>query len=329
MNREAFERQYQADWQRLGELLDHLEKVKKSDRRPLGGRGGILSDDFPELYRRVCLHLALVRSRLYGTDLEQRLNSLVLRGHHQLYRRSGPTWAQVADFFVAGFPRLVRREARLVVVSFALLFGPLLAMIAVVARQPELVYSVIEPEAAAEYQTMYDPAASKERESQTDFYMFGFYVYHNVSIAFQTFAGGMLFAVGSIVYLVLNGVMIGTVAGHMVNVGNSATFFPFVVGHGSLELVAIVLAGASGLKLGLALAAPGRRGRRAALVAAGRQSIRMVYGIFGMLVLAAFVEAFWSSSTVFPSAVKYVAGAAGWAAVAAYFTLAGRDGRAA
>ncbi|HEX9734872.1 MAG TPA: stage II sporulation protein M [Thermoanaerobaculia bacterium] len=319
MNREAFERQYQDDWKRLGELLDHLERVKKSD--VCGG--------FPELYRRVCHQLALVRSRLYGTDLEQHLNGLVLRGHHQLYRRSGPTWTQVADFFVAGFPRLVRREARLVGVAVALLFGPLLAMVAAVAARPELAYSVIDPATAAEYQSMYDPADSMERGSQTDFYMFGFYVYNNVSIAFQTFAGGILFAVGSIVYLVINGVVIGTVAGHMVNVGNGDAFFPFVVGHGSFELVAIALAGASGLKLGLALAAPGRRSRRAALVAAGRESIRMVYGIFGMLVLAAFVEAFWSSSTVFPSTVKYVAGGAGWVAVAAYFTLAGRDGRAA
>lgn len=319
MNREAFERQYQDDWKRLGGLLDHLEKVKRSD----------VCGDFPEIYRRVCHQLALVRSRLYGTDLEQRLNSLVLRGHHQLYRRSGPRWSQVADFFVAGFPRLVRREARLVAVSFALLFGPLLAMMAVVAVQPELVYSVIDPETAAEYQAMYDPTASRERGSQSDFFMFGFYIYNNVSIAFQTFAGGILFAVGSIAYLIINGVAIGTVAGHMVNVGNGDTFFPFVVGHGSFELVAIALAGASGLKLGLAIAAPGRRGRRASLVAAGRESIRMVYGIFGMLVLAAFVEAFWSSSTIFPSAVKYIAGAAGWAAVAAYFAFAGRDGRAA
>lgn len=319
MNRETFERQYQDDWRRLGELLEHLEKVKTSS----------VSDDFPELYRRVCHQLALVRSRLYGTDLEQRLNGLVLRGHHQLYRRSGPTWSQVAEFFVAGFPRLVRREARLVAAACALFFVPLAGMTAVVVLRPELAYSVVDPETAAEYQTMYDPAESRERGAETDFYMFGYYVYNNVSIAFQTFAAGILFAVGSIFYLVLNGVVLGTVAGHMVNVGNGATFFPFVVGHASFELVAIALAGASGLKLGLALVAPGRRGRRTALVAAGRESIRLVYGIFGMLLLAAFVEAFWSSATVFPSAVKYVAGAAGWAAVIAYFVFAGRDRRAA
>ena len=325
MNRESFERQYRGDWQRLQDALALLEARGRKMQWSEIERTEAVSEDFPELYRRVCHHLALVRSRLYGTDLEQRLNALVLRGHHQLYRRAGPTWSEVSGFVVAGFPRLVRRNARLFWLAFVLFFGPLFGMAAAVALYPELVYSVIDPEVAAEYQEMYDPASSRERSAGTDFMMFGFYIYNNVSIAFQTFAGGILFAVGSIAFLVYNGVAIGTVAGHMANLGYGETFFPFVIGHGSFELIAIVLAGMSGLKLGLALLSPGRRSRRAALVAAGRDSVRLVYGIFGLLVLAAFVEAFWSSATLFPPEVKYVAGTAGWLAVAAYLTLGGRD----
>ncbi len=318
MNRESFERQYQGDWQRLEDLLDLLDK----------GDEGVACEDFPELYRRVCHHLSLVRSRLYGTDLEQRLNALVLRGHHQLYRRAGPSWSQARDFILADFPRLVRREARLAWLALALFFGPLLAMSTAVTLHPDLVYAVLDPETAESYQSMYDPSSEVERQAQTDFLMFGYYVYNNVSIAFQTFASGILFAVGSIFFLVYNGVAIGTVAGLIANAGFGEKFFPFVIGHGSFELIAIALAGAAGLKLGLALLAPGRRGRWAALVDAARQSVRMVYGIFGMLVVAAFVEAFWSSSDWIPAVVKYAVGTAGWVGVAAYFLLAGR-GRAA
>lgn len=314
MNRETFERQYRDDWQRLEIALGQLES---------GGRGDVA--DFPELYRRVCHHLSLARSRLYGTDLEQQLNDLVLRGHQQLYRRAGPSWKQMADFLAAGFPRLVRREARLFWLSFALFYGPLAGMATAVIVDPELAYSVLDPETAAEYREMYDPAASRERPAQTDVLMFGYYVYNNVSIAFRTFAGGILFAVGSIFFLVTNGVVIGTVAGHMVRSGFGGEFFPFVVGHGAFELTAVVLAGAAGLKLGLALLDPGRLPRRQALLGAGRESIRMVYGIFALLVLAAFVEAFWSSSKVVPAEVKYVVGTVCWAAVAGYLLFAGRD----
>lgn len=315
MNREAFEHQYRGDWRRFEVALEKLEK----------GRKGRDDADFPELYRRVCHCLALARSRLYGTDLEQELNDLVLRGHQQLYRRAGFSWRQAADFVVAGFPRLVRREARLVGLACLLFYGPFAAMAAGVVAYPELVYSVIDPEAAAGFQEMYDPAASRDRESQTDFMMFGFYIYNNVSIAFRTFASGILFGVGSIVFLVFNGLVIGTVFGHMVNAGTGDVFFPFVVGHGAFELTAIVLSGAAGLKLGLAVLDPGRLTRRQALLEAGREGVRMVYGIFGLLVLAAFVEAFWSSSTLVPAAVKYAVGAACWVAVTLYLLFAGRD----
>ena len=43
-----------------------------------------------------------------------------------------------------------------------------------------------------------------------------------------------------------------------------------------------------------------------------------------MLVLAAFVEAFWSSTRMVPPPVKYVVGGAFWVLVFAYLTFAGR-----
>jgi len=64
MNREAFESQYADDWGRLGKLLDRLEASGSRRHEPV--RAG----EFPELYRRVCHHLALARVRRYGTDLE-------------------------------------------------------------------------------------------------------------------------------------------------------------------------------------------------------------------------------------------------------------------
>ncbi len=321
MSRERFEEQYRDDWRRLEWLLDRFDDADQ--RSPTAWRQ-VDCGDFPELYRRVCHQLALARSRLYSADLEQRLHRLVLRGHHRLYSRRGVRWAQVVEFFTSGFPRQVRREARLVLASLLLFAGPLLAMHAGVRSSPELIYSFVDADAVAQTQEMYDPATPSERDAQTDVAMFGLYVYNNVSIAFQTFAGGLLLGVGSIFYLVYNGLAIGGVAGHLTNVGYGETFYPFVVGHGSLELTAIVLAGASGLKLGLTVVAPGRRSRRRALVAAGRASMRMVWGIFAMLLLAAFVEAFWSSSSLVPDKMKILVGLSGWAAVAAYFLFAGR-----
>lgn len=323
MNRESFERQHGGDWKRFEEILDRLETAE--EKRPVRPGGKLMgAGDFPELYRRTCHHLALARHRLYGTDLEQKLNRLALRGHYFLYRRPGPGWDQVAEFLRYGLPRQIRREARLFLLCFALLFLPLVATATAVTYRPELAGSLIGEEAAAEYQKMYDPSKRPERSAGSDVMMFGLYVYNNIGIAFRTFAGGILFGVGSIVILLLNGVMIGAVAGHVTAQGFGGTFYPFVVGHSSFELLAIVLAGMGGLKLGLALVAPGRRRRSDALRLAGREAVTLIYGAAFLLLLAAFVEAFWSSARFLPDAVKYAAGALGWAAMAGYFSFVGR-----
>ena len=108
------------------------------------------------------------------------------------------------------------------------------------------------------------------------------------------------------------------VAGHMARSGYGETFFPFVVGHGSLELTAIVLSGAAGLKLGGALLSPGQYSRLTALRLASREAAVIVYGAGLMLVVAAALEAFWSSQAALPAIVKYSVGGALWFMTLAY-----------
>jgi uncharacterized membrane protein SpoIIM required for sporulation len=153
--------------------------------------------------------------------------------------------------------------------------------------------------------------------------MFGYYIYNKLGVAFRAFAGGLLLGLGSIATLVLNGVFFGAVAGHLSNAGLGEPFYGFVVAHGAFELTAIALAGMAGLKLGMALLAPGRLSRGRALRETARDCVPIIYGLCAMLVIAAFIEAFWSSSTGLGYGVKYAVGAMCWGAVIAYFALRG------
>ena len=78
------------------------------------------------------------------------------------------------------------------------------------------------------------------------------------------------------------------------------------------------------LLLAAALLAPGRRRRLDALRANALEAVTLVTGAMAMLILAAMVEAFWSSATAVPAQAKVLAGAVGWLLVALYFTRAGR-----
>jgi len=282
--------------------------------------------ELPQRYRRLCQSLALAADRRYSPDLVDRLNQLSLRGHHVLYANRSRQTQRAVDFLLVSFPSLVRREWRLVAIAAFLFFGPLLALIAVLQYFPDFAYYILGPREIASFHEMYNPANHRlgMRAADTSLAMFGAYIWNNVRIGFQTFAGGILAGIGSVWFLAANGVIIGAVAGYLTQIGYNETFWSFVAGHSSLELTAIVLSGAAGLRLGLAVISPGNVSRKAALVAAARPAVRMMYGAAVMFALAAFVEAFWSPLAEVPFEVKIGVGVAGWAAVLGYLCLAGR-----
>jgi uncharacterized membrane protein SpoIIM required for sporulation len=316
MKQAPFELAHAKEWSEFEQFLE-----KKTGFDPA---------EMPARFRRLCQHLALAAERRYSADLVDRLNRLALRGHHALYSHRRRESQQVLDFMLAGFPRLVRREWRLVTAAAVLFFGPLLALIALLQQFPDFAHYLLAPEQIANFHQMYDPANRRigMREADTNVMMFGFYIWNNVRIGFQTFAGGMLAGVGSAWFLGANGVIIGSVAGYLTHAGFSETFWSFVAGHSAPELIAIVLSGAAGFRLGLAVIAPGNMSRKAALVAAAKPAVRIMYGAALLFLAAAFVEAFWSPLTEVPFGTKIVVGIVLWAAILAYLILAGR-GRAA
>jgi uncharacterized membrane protein SpoIIM required for sporulation len=320
MTRESFEKRHAPTWEAFETLVASLEPR-------VGGPHDADAAEFDTLYREICRHLALARRRLYGADLENRLQSLALRGHRLLYGARPAGWRALVEFAARGFPSVVRAQGSLVAVACLLFFGSLLATAAWTSVDPDHVYLLMRPEAVAQMESMYDPAAghfAKPRAAEGNVQMFGFYVWNNVSIAFRTFAGGVLLGVGSIALLLFNGILIGAVSGHLTAIGFGVPFWSFVVTHGALELPAIALAGAAGLRLGLPLIAPGRKTRARALRDGAVDAGRIVCGVAAMLVLAAVLEAFWSASLAIPNAAKFGVGGALWVAVVVYFAIGGR-----
>ena len=192
------------------------------------------------------------------------------------------------------------RAWRTVGLSILLLAATSAAGFATLRARPGLAEEVIPPvmlerAAAARERTAagltYVEVDRKDRGRMASFLMT-----HNIGVAFNCFAGGLLFGVGALVLLATNGLSLGAIFGHFVNVGAGGYLGAFILGHGVLELFAISVASAAGFRLGRALWAPGDLSRGDALVQEGRGAVRMIAAVVVLLVLAGLIEGLASAS---------------------------------
>lgn len=321
-----FEAAHAARWRELEQLLEQAEERSARD----GKRWDAAR--LAALYRSSCEQLALAQARAYPAHLVQRLELLTQRAHRLIYRPQGAQLARLRALALVDFPQAVRAHRGYLLVATLLFVLPLLAAAWACWRDPGFILHLMDARQVQNFDAMYGPgegSLGRERDSATDWQMFGYYIMNNIGIGFQCFAAGIFAGIGSAFFLLFNGVFAGAVGGYLVARGYEENFLSFVVTHTAFEITAIVLAGAAGLRLGHAWIAPGRLPRLQALREAAREAVVVVYGVVGMLLIAAAVEAFWSSARWVAPAVKYGVGAACWSLVLAYLAFQGRPAPAA
>lgn len=319
MRQQEFEKRYEKAWQLFAENTRLAKKNSAKNSSAL--------KDYANQYRLICYCLSLARDRQYSHYLIARLDALAIQGHQVFYRKRLGFFYNIYRFILFGLPITVRQQSSFVWIAIALFYIPGLLIFAITQIFPETVYFFVDPLTVAEIESMYSSGIEKlgrERQSDTDFFMFGHYIKNNIGIAFQCFAGGILATIGTLFFLIYNALFFGAISAHIINIGYQENFYAFVAGHSSYELTGIVLSAAAGLRIGWAIIAPGNFSRKQALVNAGKKAMLLVYGAIFLLLIAAFVEAFWSSSTSIAPNVKYIVGIAGWIVVIAYLSLMAR-----
>ncbi len=314
-----FEDKNKQRWAEYERLLEGMEK----------GRPGPLAGQLPRRFRELCVDLSLVESRMYGERLTGQLNAWVIRGYELLYERRRAGWEKLAEFVVVGFPRTLRREWRLFGLCNAVFWLPFFAVMLSANHDVQWVQAILGADGMASMDQMYggreDQIAHLRDQYGSNFMMFCHYIRNNVGIDFRTFAGGMAAGLGTLFFLMFNGIYMGAAAGYVNHAGNPEAFWSFVSGHSPYELLGMVVAGMAGMRLGLALLRPGRLPRVRALAEAAKQALPLIFGAALLTTLAAVVEGFWSARLL-PSGLKYGVGNAGWILLLAYFGLAGRRG---
>jgi uncharacterized membrane protein SpoIIM required for sporulation len=312
MVRDEFVATHRPAWTELDGLL--------SRSSPLGGPE---LSRLSALYRRISSDVMAARAAGYGADLTGLLDGLAARAHAALYGHGRQGWRVGWRLVVRDFPRALRESAPFTLAAAVLFVLPLAVGLVGALRSPGFAERILSPEQLQAMAEMYAQGVSGGRELGSDAAMAGFYVMNNVGIAFRCFATGVLFGTGSVFFLVYNGLVSGTVVGHVIAAGHGQHILTFVCGHAPYELGAIIVAGGAGLRLGYSLLATGNLTRLASLRRHALGTVPVVCGAAAMLLVAAAVESFWSPSRA-PYPVKWAFGAMSLLIVLLFCALAGR-----
>lgn len=307
MDLDAFVATHADEWQRLDRL---------SRRRSLTADE---ADELVSLYQRTTTHLSQVRSASPDPTLVARLSMIVNRARQRITGVHEPAGREIVRFFLWSFPAALYR-IRWLTLAVALAFVAVgWAAGAWVAGSDEVRAAMasdsqIRQYCEVEFESYYssNPAGSFAAQVWTN----------NAWIAAVSIATGITGVFPVYIFLV-NAVAVGQAGGFMASCDRLDLFFGLITPHGLLELTAVFVALAAGLRLFWAWVDPGPRPRLDSLSAEGRALFGVALGLVPVLLISGIVEAVVTPSPL-PTWARITVGALVWAAFLAYMLVLGR-----
>jgi len=279
--------------------------VAAADQTRLHGLSRSELQELALLYRQVASDLSTLRQDRTSAALTGRINHLLARAHHIIYSSRKSSWRNLFLFLRDGYPLVFRQQILFVFAALVLTLGSALLAAAYGLANPHFTAAFLGPRlmhSIARHKMWTDSIVSVAPGAASKI------MTNNLSVSFTAFAGGVLFGLGAVWILLVNGLMLGAVGVACQQGGMSIPLWSFVAPHGSLELPAIIIAGAAGMRLGYGMLFPGIYRWKDSVGKAGAEAVRLVSGTIPMLFVAGCLEGFFSP-TAAPVALKFSVGA--------------------
>jgi uncharacterized membrane protein SpoIIM required for sporulation len=282
----------ESDYRRLEDLLRRAEHggLRRFDRIELV--------EFGHLYRLAAADLARARYVLKSPLLSEYLNEIVGRAHHLIHRKRAPILKSFIKFVAYEFPSTVRKEIRPILLATALLLGASLIGGIAYRIDPQWGQLIMSQPDLRNYERMVEQnpeqtlATAINTEQMAS--MSAYIITNNIQVCLYAIAGGLLFGLGTLYALTVNGFVLGVVGTMFLSRGPSYNlyFWSGILPHGVLEIPAICIAGGIGFLFARGLLIPGSLSRGDSLRREGRNAMKLLGGVILTLILAGLIEGF-------------------------------------
>lgn len=274
-----------------------FEKMLREDRRD--------PDKLNDLFIQVTDDLSYARTFYPNRSVRVFLNSLAQRVFHNIYRGRRFPAERLRLFWTDELPRIMWESRKALLLSFALfvlsfgigvvssMINPDFARIILGDQYVDMTLSNIEQgDPMAVYKDS-GPMGSTAGITA-----------NNLFVALRTAIFGVLASIGTVFIMLYNGIMVGAFQYFFVEQGVFWESFLTIWIHGTLEISAIIIAGAAGLVAGSGLLFPGTYRRVQAFQITMRRGLKIFIGIVPIIILAGFFEGFLTRYTDTPDFIR-------------------------
>lgn len=287
MREVAFLRKNADKWKKFEQLL----KDKTNDD----------PDKLADLYIELNADLAYAQANYPGSKTEEYLNQLSVAVHDEIYRSKKEETNRIITFWTQELPQLFATKQKEMLYSFIVFSLAIGIGVLSSVNDPSFVRYIM----GDAYVNMTisnidegDPLAVYKKAGEMN--MFFAITVNNIRVSFYAFASGLLTSIGVGLVLINNGVMVGAFIHFFAKYGLIGEALRVIFIHGTLELSAIVIAGAAGFVVGNGFLFPGTYSRKESFIKAGKEGLKMIVGLVPVFIAAGFLESFVTRYTNMP-----------------------------
>jgi uncharacterized membrane protein SpoIIM required for sporulation len=258
-------------------------------------------DELADNFIQITDDLAYAKTFYPKSKTTAYLNGLASKFHQSIYKNKSEKGNRFISFWQFELPILFKTYQKQIMYSF-IFFIVFCLMGALSAKYDDNFVRLIMGDAYID-QTNANIAKGDPfgvYKSQGEVLMFFGIAANNIYVSLQTFAAGIIFSVGSVYFLLRNGLMLGAFQYYFFSKGLGMKSVLVIWIHGTLEISAIVIAGAAGLVLGNSFLCPKTFTRMVSLKKGAADGMKIAVGLVPIFIIAAFFESFVTRHTEMP-----------------------------